>query len=702
MKAISITLLLTIICFGCASTGDKNSDGISINEDANLSRDNIDEVFVVDCLLPGQVRSLGRQANYLTARRPIKTSALDCEIRGGEYVSFDRADYATALKIWLPQAQAGSAEAQTQVGEIYEKGLGVEPDYDMAAVWYKKAAKQGYSRAQINLGYMYEKGLGVEQNIAKAMNWYRKASGLPDEVEYVSSIELSAKNEELESLRSEVKALEAKAEEYKKQLHRAEKKLNHALKEKQSTKSEIDKMQQRVARLKQALENNKSSSQIVVIEKEVPSTSSSKTKVVTQTKTMPPKEVQSLIKKLFAQIKEKENNLKQQGLLIANLSKETNNYKKELRKVEQQKLAMAAPSIEILEPPLAIMRGKNKPGVLLRSPVKTQPIYGRVTAPAGIKSFYFNRKQVYLKSDNTFKVPVPITSSNVLVNLKAVDKQNKTTVLDFIIASPSTPNANVAPPVHTSLLGNLEGIHLGRYYALIIGNNKYQHLPDLKTAVNDAKEIDRVLREKYNFNTTLLLNADRYQILSALYKLRQKLQKGDNLLVYYAGHGDLDKINDRGYWLPTDAEADNSANWISNVAITDMLNTYPANHIMVVADSCYSGTMTRTAVPRIDSTIPAEIQKKWLKLMSKSKSRTVLTSGDVQPVLDEGGGDHSIFAKAFLDSLNSNNNVLQGYALYRQVSNEVVQSSANIQTPQYAPIKHAGHETGQFFFVPKT
>src|SRR5690606_16821753 len=120
---------------------------------------NADDLMIIDCLLPGQVKKLGSFTTYLTARRPIKTTATDCEIRGGEYVSFDRADYATALKIWLPQAQAGDAEAQTYVGEIYEKGLGLKPDYQAAAVWYAKAAEQNFSRAQINLGNLYEKGL---------------------------------------------------------------------------------------------------------------------------------------------------------------------------------------------------------------------------------------------------------------------------------------------------------------------------------------------------------------------------------------------------------------------------------------------------------------------------------------------------------------------------------------------------------------
>lgn len=71
--------------------------------------------------------------NYLTARRPIKTTAGDCEIRGGEYVAYDRANYASALKVWLPQAQQGDAEAQVIVGEIYEKGLGGLADPALAA-----------------------------------------------------------------------------------------------------------------------------------------------------------------------------------------------------------------------------------------------------------------------------------------------------------------------------------------------------------------------------------------------------------------------------------------------------------------------------------------------------------------------------------------------------------------------------------------
>ena len=110
MKKTQLIVIFTLLFIGCSSNPSKNaSKGMELNPNADISRDNVDKLYIVDCLLPGQVRALGRSANYITARRPIKTSALDCEIRGGEYVAFDRADYATALKIWLPQAKAGDA-----------------------------------------------------------------------------------------------------------------------------------------------------------------------------------------------------------------------------------------------------------------------------------------------------------------------------------------------------------------------------------------------------------------------------------------------------------------------------------------------------------------------------------------------------------------------------------------------------------------
>lgn len=179
---------------------------------------------IVECLLPGQVRQLGN-STYVTQRRPTRTTATDCHIRGGEYVVYDRADYKSALRIWMSAAEAGDADAQNNVGEIYERGLGGTPNYEAAVLWYQKAADQGYSRALFNLGTLYEQGEGVEKDRLKALNLYRKAWGLPeDNIMYASAAEheseqlraelrkvVAEKDEQLELLREQLKQAEGAA-----------------------------------------------------------------------------------------------------------------------------------------------------------------------------------------------------------------------------------------------------------------------------------------------------------------------------------------------------------------------------------------------------------------------------------------------------------------------------------------------------------
>jgi hypothetical protein len=161
----------------------------------------VQDLQVVDCLLPGQVRVVGGRT-YLTPRRPTRTTAADCRNRGGEYLAYDRADYRSALNVWLATAEQGDPQAQTNVGEIFERGIGAEPNYEAAADWYKKAADQGFQRAQFNLGTLFEQGLGVPQNRIEALNWYRRASGLSED----SLLFRSAADEEQAELRAQLEA----------------------------------------------------------------------------------------------------------------------------------------------------------------------------------------------------------------------------------------------------------------------------------------------------------------------------------------------------------------------------------------------------------------------------------------------------------------------------------------------------------------
>jgi uncharacterized caspase-like protein len=235
----------------------------------------------------------------------------------------------------------------------------------------------------------------------------------------------------------------------------------------------------------------------------------------------------------------------------------------------------------------------------------------------------------------------------------------------------------------------------GRYYALVVGNNDYAHLDDLKTPVNDASVVADLLRRDYGFEVELMLNATREDLVSAFNRLRHALTPNDNLLIYYAGHGFLDEITDTGYWLPVDADPANDVHWIANDTITRHVRGMAAKHVLVVADSCYSGTLTRGAEVGLGSGAEREA---FIARMAQKRSRTAMTSGGLEPVSDSGGDGHSIFARQFINALRTNDEILDTQSLYGQIRQSVVLNAD--QTPSYNDIRKAGHEDGDFLFVP--
>lgn len=618
--------------------------------------------MIVDCLLPGQIRKLGRQATYLSARRPIRTTQADCEIRGGEFVSYDRANYQTALKVWLEGAMGGSAEAQNNVGEIYAKGLGTAPDYGMAFQWFKKAADQGYGRAKINLGFLYEQGLGVAQDQAMALNLYREASGIQDELLYASvvQVQIKAKDEQITGLQQEVAEGEAQQAELREQVQQLQRELAQRRTALQAANRELSDTQAKLAQARQQQDSD-------------------------------------LTKVLENQLLAQEEQINSQRTQLASL--------------EQRAGAAGAggsyaavPMLEILDPVFVATRGRNT--AVYRGGPGQRQVVGRISSPQLVSSVTVNGKPAPLNANGGFSAQVDVPAAGAQVQVAAVDKKGGRAQLDFTLLpqAASGASATAALPAGDGRLPR--DVKLGRYYAVVIGNNAYRDpaYPALKSAANDANAVAAMLKSRYGYQTTLVLNAGRLEILTALNEMRESLKPEDNLLIYYAGHGEIDSRG-QGYWVPTDGAANAEKTWISNAAISDILNTIEAKHVLVVADSCYSGTMTRASAPTFDAgSMAGDKWAGWVKAMVNGRSRTALTSGGVQPVPDTGSGRHSYFARAFLNVLQDNNKLLEAQRLFREVSTSLALGAMDSpvpQVPEYSPIRYAGHESGEFFFMPR-
>ncbi len=92
------------------------------------------------------------------------------------FEAYDSGDYKTAISLFKPLAEQGNAEAQYNIGLLYDRGLGAPQNYREAIKWYEKSAEQGNANAQFELGFIYDNGKGVPKNYGEAIKWYRKSA----------------------------------------------------------------------------------------------------------------------------------------------------------------------------------------------------------------------------------------------------------------------------------------------------------------------------------------------------------------------------------------------------------------------------------------------------------------------------------------------------------------------------------------------
>ena len=124
----------------------------------------------------GSVRSFSNNSSApLALNRLIsKTNNIQSRESFKEISSANR--FAQAVEWYRKAAEQGHANAQNNLGAMYEYATGVPQDDAQAVEWYRKAAEQGDAFAQNNLGWMYLDGNGVIQDNVYAHMWINIAA----------------------------------------------------------------------------------------------------------------------------------------------------------------------------------------------------------------------------------------------------------------------------------------------------------------------------------------------------------------------------------------------------------------------------------------------------------------------------------------------------------------------------------------------
>lgn len=318
-------------------------------------------------------------------------------------------------------------------------------------------------------------------------------------------------------------------------------------------------------------------------------------------------------------------------------------------------------------------------------------VVGQATDQSGIASVTVNGIAARLNAQGNFSADLLLKPGENQITVAALDTLgNKGTERFMLQRQSDTVTVPVAAPLSVA--------KTGKNYALLIGINQYQQIPKLQTAVHDAQEVARVLEEQYGFSTTLLLDekATRSAIIKELNSIKNRLATNDRLLIYYAGHGWNDKETETSYWLPVDSEQNDPTNWLEAKTVTDQLKRSQARQILVVADSCYSGTISRAFDPRLSS--QGGTRENFLHKLMEKPSRILIASGGNEPVNDSGGSGHSIFADVFLRALQKpfERRFTAEELMTRQIKEAVAGRSS--QTPEYKIIRNSGHDGGDFVF----
>ncbi len=322
----------------------------------------------------------------------------------------------------------------------------------------------------------------------------------------------------------------------------------------------------------------------------------------------------------------------------------------------------------------------------------TITVKGKATDVDGIFSITVNGKEAVVSENGTFVANVPLGYGKNDLIVKATDLKQASSTKSFVIKR-SSPEIIDTDVTNNDTKETLD-IGFGKYYALVIGVSDYEDesIQDLNgEPTKDAQALADVLISNYSFdkeNVIILKNPKANDILKQFTILKNKITKNDNLVIFYAGHGNYDQVSEKGYWMPSDAQMEFELNVILNTSIVTLIKAINSRHTLLIADACFSGSIL--VKNRDFKTASKAVQKKY-----ELPSRKAITSGTLTTVPNQ-----SVFMKYLLNRLKDNTDkYISAGQLFNKIEDAVINNTTGDNQPQYAPIGNTGDEGGDFIFI---
>ena len=198
----------------------------------------------------------------------------------------------------------------------------------------------------------------------------------------------------------------------------------------------------------------------------------------------------------------------------------------------------------------------------------------------------------------------------------------------------------------------------GKDHALLFAVNGYDHWPDLRNPISDAERLQRDLVNIYGFQTKLIKNPTRKEVIKVIREYAAMDYTDDSqLFIFFAGHGHFDDILNEGHLVAQDSKLPKDdtemLSSVSHARIREIIDRMKCKHIFLVLDTCYSGTFGRKIAMRGDAGIDLEkLSENDTERILKYNTRRYLTSGGKEQV-----PDNSPFVRALLAALRGKGGV---------------------------------------------
>jgi hypothetical protein len=194
-------------------------------------------------------------------------------------------------------------------------------------------------------------------------------------------------------------------------------------------------------------------------------------------------------------------------------------------------------------------------------------------------------------------------------------------------------------------------------YALVFGTNEYSEWDPLTNPVFDAETIAEELKDNYGFEVDVVLNATKAEMEQKLVALYDRsYQENDQLLIFFAGHGNFDERTTRGFIVASDSKLSDptGSSYLSYSNLRDLVDNVNCKHTMLMLDACFGGTFDQNiarAGSRGHDNADMASRTEFIERKLKFQTRMYVTSGGKEYVRDGRPGHHSPFAKQFLAAL---------------------------------------------------